>query len=215
MHARTRARHTRTHTHAHAHTHTRTPHTHTHAHTHTQLDWAINDRVDELVEFELPGQEERIQLLRQYFTEFVLTPPRTSFFSSAAEIRSVCLCLCLCLCLKHTHAHTNYAKLNDPPPPRARARRLPEFERQEGFDNKKGFSDAELDDIATRIAGFSAREISKLCLGWQAAAYGGSENSVLSKEAADEVVDIFIRQHKSKEEWRAAEAGEGEHAAMA
>ena len=111
-------------------------------------------------------------LLRQYFTEFVLTPPRTSFFSSAAEIR------------------------------------LPDFEKQEGFDGKAGLSDAELNDIATRIEGFSAREISKLCLGWQAAAYGGSQNSVLSREMVDDVVDIFVKQHKFKEEWRAESAAE-------
>lgn len=39
-----------------------------------QFDWAINDRIDEIVEFELPGLEERERLVRQYFDKFVLQP---------------------------------------------------------------------------------------------------------------------------------------------
>ncbi|XP_055342233.1 ATPase family AAA domain-containing protein 3-like [Paramacrobiotus metropolitanus] len=39
-----------------------------------QLDWAINDRLDEMVEFDLPGREERERMVRLYFDEFVLKP---------------------------------------------------------------------------------------------------------------------------------------------
>lgn len=39
-----------------------------------QLDWAINDRVDEIVEFDLPGLEERERLVRMYFDKYVLEP---------------------------------------------------------------------------------------------------------------------------------------------
>jgi ATPase family AAA domain-containing protein 3A/B len=39
-----------------------------------QLDWAINDRLDEMVEFDLPGREERERMVRLYFEEFVLKP---------------------------------------------------------------------------------------------------------------------------------------------
>ncbi|OQV19383.1 ATPase family AAA domain-containing protein 3-A [Hypsibius exemplaris] len=39
-----------------------------------QLDWAINDRLDEMVEFDLPGLEERERMVRLYFEEFVLKP---------------------------------------------------------------------------------------------------------------------------------------------
>jgi ATPase family AAA domain-containing protein 3A/B len=31
-----------------------------------QFDWAINDRIDEMVEFKLPGLEERVRMLQQY-----------------------------------------------------------------------------------------------------------------------------------------------------
>lgn len=39
-----------------------------------QFDYAINDRVDEVVEFLLPGLEERERLVRLYFDKFVLVP---------------------------------------------------------------------------------------------------------------------------------------------
>lgn len=39
-----------------------------------QFDWAVNDRLDEMVEFDLPGLEERERLMRLYFEKFVLTP---------------------------------------------------------------------------------------------------------------------------------------------
>lgn len=39
-----------------------------------QFDWAINDRLDEMVEFDLPTLEERERLVRLYFDEFVLKP---------------------------------------------------------------------------------------------------------------------------------------------
>jgi len=39
-----------------------------------QLDWAINDRLDEVVEFALPGKDERERLVRLYFDKYVLQP---------------------------------------------------------------------------------------------------------------------------------------------
>ncbi|XP_021921398.1 ATPase family AAA domain-containing protein 3-B [Zootermopsis nevadensis] len=39
-----------------------------------QFDWAVNDRLDEMVEFSLPGLEERERLVRLYFDQFVLQP---------------------------------------------------------------------------------------------------------------------------------------------
>lgn len=39
-----------------------------------QFDWAVNDRLDEMVEFNLPGVEERERLMRLYFDKFVLQP---------------------------------------------------------------------------------------------------------------------------------------------
>ena len=39
-----------------------------------QFDWAINDRLDEMVEFDVPDLEERERLVRLYFDLFVLKP---------------------------------------------------------------------------------------------------------------------------------------------
>ena len=46
-----------------------------------QLDWAINDRVDELVKFDLPGLAERETLLRQYYQLYVVDSHKTGGFS--------------------------------------------------------------------------------------------------------------------------------------
>ncbi|CAG5115121.1 unnamed protein product [Candidula unifasciata] len=39
-----------------------------------QFDWAINDRLDEMVEFQIPSFEERERLVRHYFQKFILEP---------------------------------------------------------------------------------------------------------------------------------------------
>lgn len=39
-----------------------------------QFDWAVNDRIDEMVRFDLPGREERERLVRMYFDKYVLKP---------------------------------------------------------------------------------------------------------------------------------------------
>lgn len=39
-----------------------------------QFDWAINDRIDEMVEFGVPTLDERERLVRLYFDKFVLKP---------------------------------------------------------------------------------------------------------------------------------------------
>uniref|UniRef100_H0YY19 ATPase family AAA domain containing 3A n=1 Tax=Taeniopygia guttata TaxID=59729 RepID=H0YY19_TAEGU len=39
-----------------------------------QFDWAINDRIDEMVNFDLPRLEERERLVRMYFDQHVLKP---------------------------------------------------------------------------------------------------------------------------------------------
>ena len=39
-----------------------------------QFDWAINDRIDEMVEFDVPSLEERERMVRHYFDVFVLQP---------------------------------------------------------------------------------------------------------------------------------------------
>lgn len=51
-----------------------------------QFDWAINDRIDEMIEFGLPSLEERVRLVRQYFEEHVLKPATTGSRTSRMKI---------------------------------------------------------------------------------------------------------------------------------
>ena len=36
-----------------------------------QFDWAINDRLDDLIEFSLPSLDERYRMLKQYFAQVI------------------------------------------------------------------------------------------------------------------------------------------------
>uniref|UniRef100_A0A8C5G2U6 AAA+ ATPase domain-containing protein n=1 Tax=Gouania willdenowi TaxID=441366 RepID=A0A8C5G2U6_GOUWI len=114
-----------------------------------QFDWAINDRIDEIVNFALPGPEERERLVRLYFDKYVLEP------ATGGRQRM---------------------KLAQ-------------------FDYGKKCS-----DIAKRIDGMSGREISKLGVAWQAAAYS-SEDGILTEAMIDARVDDAIKQHLQKMDW--------------
>ncbi|XP_072888006.1 ATPase family AAA domain containing 3 [Hemitrygon akajei] len=121
-----------------------------------QFDWAINDRVDEIVNFGLPGLEERERLVRLYFDKYVLQP--------ATEGKQ----------------------------------RLKVAQ----FDYSKKCS-----ELALLTEGMSGREISKLGVAWQAAAYA-SEDGVLTEAMIDSRVTDAIGQHKQKMEWLKNEGGE-------
>ncbi|XP_076857740.1 ATPase family AAA domain containing 3 [Brachyhypopomus gauderio] len=120
-----------------------------------QFDWAINDRIDEIVNFALPGPEERERLVRLYFDRYVLEP------ATGGRQR---------------------LKLAQ-------------------FDYGKKCS-----EIAKRTEGMSGREISKLGVAWQAAAYS-SEDGVLTEAMIDARVDDAIRQHQQKMDWLHGDSG--------
>jgi ATPase family AAA domain-containing protein 3A/B len=40
-----------------------------------QFDWAINDRLDEMIEFKLPGYDERVKMIAMYMEKYILKPP--------------------------------------------------------------------------------------------------------------------------------------------
>ncbi|KAI3370090.1 hypothetical protein L3Q82_024885 [Scortum barcoo] len=114
-----------------------------------QFDWAINDRIDEIVNFALPGPDERERLVRLYFDKYVLEP------ATGGRQRM---------------------KLAQ-------------------FDYGKKCS-----EIAKRTEGMSGREISKLGVAWQAAAYS-SEDGVLTEAMIDARVDDAVKQHVQKMDW--------------
>ncbi|KAK9722865.1 ATPase family associated with various cellular activities (AAA) [Popillia japonica] len=115
-----------------------------------QFDWAVNDRLDEMVEFSLPGLEERERLIRLYFDIFVLQPATEG------------------------------------------ARRL----KVDQFDYG-----ALCSKMAVITEGMSGREIAKLGVAWQAAAYA-SEDGVLTEKMVLERVNDAVRQHKQKVQWQ-------------
>ncbi|XP_054272965.1 ATPase family AAA domain-containing protein 3A homolog [Macrosteles quadrilineatus] len=115
-----------------------------------QFDWAVNDRLDEMVEFNLPGLEERERLMRLYFDKFVLQP--------ALEGKG----------------------------------RL----KVEQFDYSAFCS-----EMAKLTEGMSGREIAKLGVSWQAAAYASEDGVLTEKMARDRTYDS-VKQHQQKVEWQ-------------
>ncbi|KAF7693522.1 hypothetical protein HF521_008838 [Silurus meridionalis] len=114
-----------------------------------QFDWAINDRIDEIVNFALPGPEERERLVRLYFDKYVLEP------ATGGKQRL----------------------------------KLAQFD-----------YGVKCSEIAKRTEGMSGREISKLGVAWQAAAYS-SEDGVLTEAMIDARVDDAVQQHMQKMDW--------------
>ncbi|XP_078095046.1 ATPase family AAA domain containing 3 [Mustelus asterias] len=121
-----------------------------------QFDWAINDRIDEIVNFDLPGLDERERLVRLYFDKYVLKP--------ATEGKQ-----------RLKVAQFDYGK--------------------------------KCSELARVTEEMSGREISKLGVAWQAAAYA-SEDGVLTEAMIDSRVTDAIRQHKQKMEWLKSEGRE-------
>jgi len=118
-----------------------------------QLDWAVNDRTDEVVNFTLPAVQEREDMLRQYFDMYIANVKPKGMFGGARKIEV------------------------------------------EGLD-----ADTYFKETAARIEGFSGREISKLAIAWQAAAYG-SATSTLTADMMHEIVDSRLEQHMQKQDW--------------
>lgn len=111
-----------------------------------QFDWAVNDRLDEMVEFRLPGREERERLVRLYFDKFVLQP---------------------------------------------------------AIEGNKRLKVAQFDygmlcsKVANMTEGMSGRELAKLAVTWQAAAYA-SEDGVLTEQMILDKCTEAIKQHRQK-----------------
>lgn len=112
-----------------------------------QFDWAINDRIDEMVEFRLPGYDERLRMITQYMDQYLLHPP-----SSSRPITVT------------------------------------------------GVDEDILRTVAGKTEGFSGREISKLAIAWQAAAYG-TENATLSAELLLQILDENMETKYKKKLW--------------
>ncbi|KAI3381339.1 hypothetical protein SNEBB_006415 [Seison nebaliae] len=113
-----------------------------------QFDWAINDRVDEIVEFQLPSLSERIRLVMLYFDKYIL--------QGTVRNRNIEL---------------------------------------EEFDLA-----SKCREIAGLTEGFSGREISKLIIACQAAAFA-SEDGKLTWKMIEDKIQISRTAHERKVDW--------------
>ncbi len=116
-----------------------------------QFDWAINDRIDEIVEFELPGYDERLKMIEQYVDKYLATPQM-----GAKEIV------------------------------------------MEGID------EGILRSTAMKTEGYSGREISKLAIAWQAAAYG-TEGAKFDSNLLNKVLEESKLSKQQKRNWLSSE----------
>jgi ATPase family AAA domain-containing protein 3A/B len=119
-----------------------------------QFDWAINDRIDEMVEFKLPRLDERLRMITQYIDRYLLNPPKGSKPIVVADV-----------------------------------------------------DEATLNYCAEQTVGFSGREISKLVIAWQAAAYG-TANATMTKELMLQVLQESIASKAQKKRWLSKEEAE-------
>ena len=99
-----------------------------------QFDWAINDRIDEMVEFNLPGLEERTKMIKSYVKIYLSEPTQGS---KPIDVKCI--------------------------------------------------DDDVIRTLATLTENFSGREISKLAIAWQAAAYG-TNDAIMSHELLMQVL---------------------------
>lgn len=119
-----------------------------------QFDWAVNDRLDEMVEFGLPGLEERERLMRLYWDRCVLAPISESGVGGGRKMKV------------------------------------------DQFDYG-----ALCSEMASLTAGLSGREIAKLGVAWQAAAYASADGVLTRDMAMQRCLDV-VRQHRQKVEWQ-------------
>ncbi|CAM9251017.1 unnamed protein product, partial [Phaeothamnion confervicola] len=121
-----------------------------------QFDWAVNDRIDEMVPFGLPGRTERLRMINLYMQRYIL--------GGGGGARPITV---------------------------------------------EGVEDQHIEAAADRTAGFSGREIAKLAIAWQAAAYGNARTA-FDVALMEEVLETFVQQKKQKDWWlNRARAGGG------
>ncbi|CAE7443103.1 atad3 [Symbiodinium microadriaticum] len=114
-----------------------------------QFDWAINDRIDDMIEFRLPGFDERLRMLSQYMDQYLLHP-------TVKGAKTIIV--------------------------------------------SDDINEDVLRQVAERTESFSGREISKLAIAWQAAAYG-TENATFDVAMCMGVLDEALESKAKKRMW--------------
>ena len=132
------------------------------------LDEAVLDRMDEALEFPLPGQQERAQLLRLYFAKYITQPAGADADADVAARQGLL---------------TRLFRARPSPP---------------AVQVAADVNDALLDSVAAQTEGFSGRELAKLMASVQAAVYGRPGAMVLDAATLQAVVAQKVAEHKYK-----------------
>jgi ATPase family AAA domain-containing protein 3A/B len=133
------------------------------------LDAAVLDRVDDALEFPLPGEQERLALLRLYFSRYV-----GGANAAAAADADV-------LPTRRLMSYFSGGATSMPP-----------------IDVDADVTEAVFKDAAARTEGFSGRELAKLMNAVQAAVYGSPPPRLLRAAMFSQVVDYKVREHAHK-----------------
>lgn len=144
------------------------------------LDSAVADRIDEVLEFPLPGEDERFKLLKLYLDKYVVQAGsgKSGFLNSL---------------FKNLRQKTETKDAGSGKS--GFLSRL--FGNQQQKIEVKGVTDDVLREAAAKTEGFSGREIAKLLASVQAAVYG-SEDCVLDAQLFREVVDYKVAEHQQR-----------------
>ena len=113
-----------------------------------QFDGAVTDRVDEMVEFTLPGLKERRSMIKMYIDKYLVNP--AGQWSKKVTMVDI--------------------------------------------------DDAAVESAVAKTDGWSGREISKLAIAWQSAAYG-TEGATIDAKTFQETVDRQAKSNATKQVW--------------
>ncbi|KAK9844676.1 hypothetical protein WJX74_005413 [Apatococcus lobatus] len=134
------------------------------------LDAAVLDRMDEALEFGLPGTQERFQLLKLYLEQYIIKAGTAEGGAGSGSVQGIGARLRAVLTGKRLAA----AEIT-----------------------VQGIDDSLLQDAAERTEGFSGRELAKLLASVQAAVYGSRDTS-LTRDLWQKVVSQKLREHSQR-----------------
>ncbi|GBF92094.1 hypothetical protein Rsub_04441 [Raphidocelis subcapitata] len=148
------------------------------------LDDAVLDRMDEALEFGLPGEKQREQLVKLYIDKYIVRAGTAEGEAGTA-----------------------------PPGPLQRLSSLLRGRKSEADRIEvRGVGAPQFSEAAAAMEGFSAREIAKFAASVQAAVYGAPE-PVLTPELFRRVLDHKLREHAARRAFVVGHHGTGDSAA--
>ena len=135
------------------------------------------------VEFHLPGPEQRLSMLKMYFDKYITHAEGAEGGSGSGGLQMPWKKLARTIGT-HDIGSNNSGE-----------------EDEEVVSNEEAIMNKLTKYAEDLTEGFSGREIEKVAIAWQAAAYG-SEVGDLTEEMMDEVIRTYAEQAQAKRNWR-------------